>query len=55
MTTVDYTIIEKVDPSDLARCVQSALANGWLPQGGVAVTALGDDEYLYCQAMVRVE
>lgn len=49
----NYKLIEAGDPDDLRSRVLQDSADGWEPQGGVAVVALGDDEYLYAQAMVK--
>lgn len=46
-----YMIIEARDQEELKKRVEDLLQLSWLPQGGVCVTALGDDNYLYVQAM----
>lgn len=50
----DYCILEKPDRKDLEQIVLQMIRQGWIPQGGLVVTALGDDRYLYAQAMVLV-
>lgn len=48
---VDYKVIEAGDPETLRGRVRTCLIENWMPQGGVVVVALGDDHYLYAQAM----
>lgn len=49
----NYKIVEAGDPDELRTRVLQASTDGWEPQGGVVVVALGDDEYLYVQALVK--
>ncbi len=48
-----YIIIEAGDPLDLSARIEINYRDGWLLQGGVFIVALGDDQYLYAQAMAR--
>lgn len=49
-----YRILERGTPEMLADIVNEFLLDDWQCQGGVAVTALGGDDYLYAQAMVHL-
>lgn len=51
-TSADYRVSEAGSPDDLARQVRVYLQDNWLPQGGMVVIPLGNDDYLYAQAMV---
>jgi hypothetical protein len=50
---MEYRVWETRSRDDLAMLVASALRERWQLQGGVSITALGDDDYLYAQAMTR--
>lgn len=50
-----YQILESQLPEELTEMVEDALTTGWKCQGGISVTALGDDNYLYSQAMVHLQ
>lgn len=50
-----YEILELRSPEELTQYVEDALKEGWKCQGGIAVTALGDGNYLYSQAMTKQE
>lgn len=50
---MEYRIYEASSPELLERKVRKALDDGWRLQGGVAVMPLGDDQYIYAQALVR--
>ena len=52
---VKYRIVERGTPEMLADIVNEFMLDGWKCQGGVSVAALGDDDYLYVQAMIRAE
>lgn len=47
----DYIILEAPDPERLAQLVKELHQQKYYPQGGVAVAAIGDDNYIYAQAM----
>ena len=49
----DYIVLEARDWTALAADVFNKMTHGFQCQGGVAIVALGDDEYLYAQAMVH--
>lgn len=51
-TTADYKILEAGSPEELAMIVRTFLGDNWLPQGGVMIVALGNDDYLYAQAVI---
>lgn len=51
---MEYQILEAGDPEKLESYVNRAIAEeDWKPQGGVAIMPLGDDQYIYAQALVR--
>ena len=49
---VEYLVVNERDTASLASAVNSYIAQGWRPQGGVAV-ADGGSSMDYCQALVR--
>jgi hypothetical protein len=55
----DYTILTRRTAAALALDVREAMADGWLCQGSLSVTALGTaestgrPEILFAQAMIR--
>jgi hypothetical protein len=50
---VNYRVIEAGDPDELRQRVMGTLLDGWRLQGGVMIVAVGDDNYLYAQAVIR--
>lgn len=53
MRQVDYQVVEATDPDKLRRKVLELAQQDFQCQGGVHVVALGEDDYLYTQAMVK--
>ena len=49
MAYTDYSAVQARNTTDLAAFVSAAIADGWQPLGGVAVTPDG----LFVQAMVK--
>ena len=56
---MEYEILEDTNIYDLALKVDEYLADGWIPQGGVSVVVLddedGEDRYWCTQAVIRKE
>lgn len=52
---MDYTVIWEKELSQLIQAVNQYLTAGWIPQGGVAVTSLGDynRQQYYFQALIK--
>jgi hypothetical protein len=51
----DYIVLEARNWTDLANDVVRKMVNArYQCQGGVMIVALGDDDYLYAQAMIHV-
>lgn len=53
---IEYDILTKDTPDDLAIVVDEAIAGGWQPFGGVSVSLSESDDYQYivfAQAIVR--
>lgn len=48
-----YQIVEAQSPEQLQMLVGVEMLSDWEPHGGVTVVALGDDSYLYVQAMIK--
>ena len=49
----EYRVLETASKEDLNKLITVAFCEGWRCQGGVSIIALGDDNYLYAQAMIR--
>lgn len=49
--TANYQVVQASDPDELEGLVKALLQQNWLPQGGVSITAIGGDNYIYAQAM----
>lgn len=50
-----YRTVERGTPEMLSEIVNTLLNDGWKLQGGISVLALGEDEYLYVQALVLTD
>lgn len=51
---MEYQIIRSMDDEKLARKVNAAIAEGWVPQGGVAIGCMGPSgDIYYLQAMIK--
>lgn len=52
---MDYTVVWEKELSKLIQSVQEYLKSGWKPQGGIAVTSLGDynRQQYYFQALIK--
>lgn len=57
MAIVNYRILRGDDRSDLRTKVRDRLAQGWIPQGGVAISWSRDRDYAmvqyFYQAMIK--
>lgn len=47
----EYRVLEATEVTILEKKVTRAIAENWLPQGGVMIVNLGDGDLLYAQAM----
>jgi hypothetical protein len=50
---IEYRIETSGDEKYLASTIGQAGRNGWTLQGGVAVTRIGDGDFIFAQAMIR--
>lgn len=54
---MEYTVIQEADYSIFSQAVQTALNNGWKPQGGISIalnkTGRTFSNYYYAQAFIR--
>ncbi len=50
---MEYTLVEDSSPQDLEKEVNDLISEGWLPQGGIAISNSSDVDFTYCQAMIR--
>lgn len=53
MNYSDYMILEAESPDDMRVAIKQAMADGWTPLGGIAVTPAADDGTFYSQALVK--
>jgi len=50
---IEYALVSGTSAESLVQQVHVLLSEGWSTQGGASVASMGDDDYLFVQAMMR--